>query len=46
MENKTDISKNKKSTTLMLDSFSRDITKLALENKLDPIIGRNQELER
>ena len=37
---------NKKSTTPMLDSFSRDITKLALENKLDPIIGRNREIER
>ena len=30
----------------MLDSFSRDITKLALENKLDPIIGRDREIER
>ena len=38
--------KAKKSNTPMLDSFSRDISRLALENKLDPIIGRNQEIER
>ncbi|MAX10089.1 MAG: Clp protease ClpC [Candidatus Marinimicrobia bacterium] len=46
MANQTEMNKNKKSSTPMLDSFSRDITKLALENKLDPIIGRNREIER
>jgi len=29
-----------------LDVFSRDITKLAEENKLDPVIGREKEVER
>ena len=46
MVNQTKINKNKKSSTPMLDSFSRDISKLALENKLDPIIGRDNEIER
>ena len=40
------MSKNIKSKTPMLDSFSRDVTKIALENKLDPIIGRDKEIER
>ncbi|WP_236977890.1 ATP-dependent Clp protease ATP-binding subunit [Membranihabitans maritimus] len=35
-----------KSTTPVLDNFGRDITKLAEEDKLDPIIGREQEIER
>ena len=46
MTNQTEMDKNKKSSTPMLDSFSRDITKLALQNKLDPIIGRDREIER
>jgi len=46
MVNKIKVSKNDKSSTPMLDSFSRDVTKIALENKLDPIIGRDQEIER
>ena len=46
MPNQIETNKSKKTTTPMLDSFSRDITKLALENKLDPIIGRNREIER
>lgn len=32
--------------TPVLDNFSRDLTKLALEDKLDPVIGRNKEIER
>ncbi len=32
--------------TPALDHFSRDITKLAVEGKLDPVIGRNKEIER
>ena len=32
--------------TPALDSFSRDITAQALENKLDPVIGREREIER
>src|SRR5690625_2657863 len=35
-----------KSSTPVLDNFGRDITKLAEENKLDPIIGREKEIER
>ncbi|MDX2136421.1 MAG: ATP-dependent Clp protease ATP-binding subunit [Saprospiraceae bacterium] len=35
-----------KSRTPVLDNFGRDITRLAEENKLDPIIGRETEIER
>ena len=35
-----------KSRTPVLDNFGRDITKLAEEGKLDPIIGRETEIER
>lgn len=35
-----------KSRTPVLDNFGRDITKLAEESKLDPIIGRENEIER
>ncbi len=35
-----------KSKTPVLDNFGRDLTKLAVENKLDPIIGREREIER
>lgn len=35
-----------KSRTPVLDNFGRDITKLAEENKLDPIVGREVEIER
>lgn len=35
-----------KSHTPVLDNFGRDITKLADEDKLDPIIGREKEIER
>ncbi|MCP4439802.1 MAG: ATP-dependent Clp protease ATP-binding subunit [Aureispira sp.] len=35
-----------KSHTPVLDNFGRDISKLAEENKLDPIIGRESEIER
>ncbi len=34
------------STTPVLDQYSRDLTKLAKENKFDPIIGRDKEIER
>ena len=36
----------KKSKTPALDHFSRDITELARENSLDPVIGRADEIER
>ena len=35
-----------KSKTPVLDNFGRDITRLAEEDKLDPIIGRETEIER
>jgi ATP-dependent Clp protease ATP-binding subunit ClpC len=35
-----------KSKTPNLDHFSRDLTKLAREGGLDPIIGRDREIER
>lgn len=35
-----------KSRTPVLDNFGRDVTKLAEEGKLDPIIGRENEIER
>jgi len=35
-----------KSKTPALDSFGRDLTELAREGKLDPVIGRDQEVER
>lgn len=34
------------SKTPILDNFSKDITKLAEEGKLDPIIGREKEIQR
>lgn len=37
---------NTKSRTPVLDNFGRDVTKLAEEGKLDPIIGRENEIER
>lgn len=37
---------NPKSETPVLDNFGVDITKLAEENSLDPIIGREREIER
>ena len=35
-----------KSKTPVLDNFGRDLTKAAEENRLDPIVGRDKELER
>ncbi|MDP6721212.1 MAG: Clp protease N-terminal domain-containing protein, partial [Pirellulaceae bacterium] len=39
-------SKGSKSKTPALDSFGRDLTELARQNKLDPVIGREREIER
>jgi ATP-dependent Clp protease ATP-binding subunit ClpC len=38
--------KKERTKTPVLNSFGRDLTKLAKENKLDPIIGREIEIER
>jgi ATP-dependent Clp protease ATP-binding subunit ClpC len=35
-----------KSKTPALDSFGRDLTEMAREEKLDPVIGRDDEIER
>nr|WP_299383440.1 ATP-dependent Clp protease ATP-binding subunit [Allomuricauda sp.] len=37
---------SKKSKTPVLDNFGRDLTRLAEENKLDPVVGREKEIER
>ncbi|MFD0773455.1 ATP-dependent Clp protease ATP-binding subunit [Streptomonospora algeriensis] len=34
------------STSLVLDQFGRNLTQAARESKLDPVIGRDQEIER
>ncbi len=34
------------STTPILDNFSRDLTKLAEEGKIDPVVGRDKEVRR
>ncbi len=36
----------KKSATATLDQYSRDLTRLAIEGKLDPVIGREEEIQR
>src|ERR1043166_8787268 len=38
--------KQGKSKTPALDSFGRDLTELARQSKLDPVIGRQNEIER
>ncbi len=36
----------KKSKTPVLDNFGRDLTEMAEEGKLDPVVGREKEIER
>ena len=38
--------KNKKSKTPVLDNFGRDLTLMAEEGKLDPVVGREKEIQR
>ncbi len=38
--------KEKRSATPALDEFGRDLTLMAKENRLDPVIGRSDEIER
>ncbi|MCH9029508.1 MAG: ATP-dependent Clp protease ATP-binding subunit, partial [Bacteroidetes bacterium] len=38
--------KSEKTKTPVLDNFGRDLTKLAIEDKLDPVVGRDKEIER
>ncbi|MFH1278368.1 MAG: ATP-dependent Clp protease ATP-binding subunit [Candidatus Eisenbacteria bacterium] len=42
----TQTATTQKSETPALDQFGRDLTTLAREGKLDPVIGRNDEIER
>lgn len=45
---KEDLGKSKyhKKNNSVLEQYSRDLTKLAAEDKLDPVIGREQEIQR
>ncbi len=36
----------KKSKTPVLDNFGKDITAMAVQDKLDPVVGREKEIER
>lgn len=40
------MAKQSQSKTPMLDSFGKDLTQLAFEGKLDPVVGRAQEIKR
>ena len=37
---------NSNSKTPMLDSFGKDLTQLAIDGKLDPVVGRTKEIRR
>ncbi len=43
---KTDNNKSIGSDTPVLDNFGTDLTKAAIEGKLDPVVGREKEIER
>src|SRR5690348_9025488 len=45
-ETQTQTTSKGKSKTPTLDAYGRDLTQLAREGKLDPVIGRNTEIER
>ena len=38
--------KTEKTKTPVLDNFGRDLTKYAIDDKLDPVVGREKEIER
>ena len=42
----TQTAQKQKSKTPVLDNFSTDLTAAALEGKLDPVVGRERELQR
>ena len=46
VKNESFVRKNKSSSTPVLNQFGRDLTDLAVEGKIDPVIGRNDEIER
>lgn len=41
-----DDKKSKKSSTPVLDNFGKDLTKVAVDGDMDPVIGREKEIER
>ena len=43
---KTDKKSKVKSKTPVLDNFGRDLTAYAIQGKLDPVVGREKEIER
>ena len=43
---KSNVKKSKKSKTPVLDNFGRDLTAMAEQGKLDPVVGREKEIER
>lgn len=43
---KGDPKDTKKSKTPVLDNFGRDLTAMAMEKKLDPVVGRDEEIQR
>ncbi|AMC09785.1 Clp protease ClpC [Lutibacter profundi] len=45
-QSKSNKPSDKKSKTPVLDNFGRDLTRLAEEGKLDPVVGRKKEIER
>lgn len=45
-QRKGDPKSTKKSKTPVLDNFGRDLTEQAVEGKLDPVIGREKEIQR
>tara|TARA_B100000795_G_scaffold194471_1_gene148705 strand:+ start:18178 stop:20733 length:2556 start_codon:yes stop_codon:yes gene_type:complete len=42
----TNVKTNKKSKTPVLDNFGRDLTEMAELGKLDPVVGRDAEIQR
>lgn len=42
----TSANSNKGKKTPILDNFGKDLTRLATEDKLDPVVGRENEIER
>ncbi len=46
MRPQTHTVRERRSATPALDEFSRDMTRMAKEGKLDPVIGREDEIER
>ena len=45
-DNPSSTKSNKKSRTPVLDNFGRDLTEMAENGKLDPVVGREKEIER